>query len=359
MRQLMLKTTTGALTSDEMFAALMQRDSAYDGVFFVGVKTTGIFCRPTCAARKPLRKNVVFFSSSADALAGGFRPCKKCRPMQVAGRLPEWLQPLLEKVDAAPTERWSDQDIRNFGLDPARVSRWFKANHGITFHGYLRCRRLSSALAQLCVGDDVTRVALDAGYTSLSGFRDAFQKWFGATPSQATAGNAVLVNRILTPLGPLVVAANSQALLLLEFADRRMLQTQVRRLATRLRCHFCPGENAIIEQTNAQVEEYFQGSRRAFDIEMSLVGTDFQVATWKALLEIPFGETSTYETLAKQLGRPTACRAVGRANGDNRLGIVVPCHRVIRTDGSLSGYGGGIRRKEWLLSHERSVAGST
>ena len=340
---------------EEMYRAFLDRNAAYDGVFFVAVSTTGIFCRPTCTARKPRKRNVQFFSRAADALAAGYRACRRCRPLEVSGQVPPWLDELLRCVEADPAKRWTDQEIRDRGLEPSRVSRWFKSNHGITFHSYLRCRRLSAALAQLAVGQDATQVALDAGYSSLSGFRDAFQKWFGAPPGQVGQRRVLLVNRVFTPLGPMVVAADDQHLFVLEFADRRMLQSQVARLAARLNCGFCPGENAIIAQTGRQLSQYFKGNRREFTMPFQMPGTDFQRAVWSQLLAIPFGQTSDYHSLAESVGSPGGSRAVGRANGDNRLALVIPCHRVVRSDGRLSGYGGGIRRKAWLLNHERAV----
>lgn len=341
-----------------MYQALVHRDEAYDGVFFAAVTTTGIFCRPTCTARKPRQSNVRFFFTAADALAAGYRACRRCRPLEVCGHSPEWLDPLMQQVEADPTRRWTDQDVRELGLEPTRVSRWFKANHGITFHTYLRCRRLSAALAQLAVGQDALQVALHAGYSSLSGFRDAFQKWFGATPGMIHKKQTLLVNRIFTPLGPMVVAADDRDLYLLEFADRRMLQTQISRLAARLDCGFSPGQNVLIEQAEREVSEYFNGLRTEFTVPVRFPGTEFQQAVWRQLLAIPYGHTSHYEALARAVGRPGGSRAVGRANGDNRLAIIVPCHRVVRADGSLSGYGGGVRRKEWLLNHERAVIGA-
>lgn len=346
----------GQPAADEKYRAIVDRDTKYDGLFFYAVKTTGVFCRSGCAARAPLRQNVRFFDTTSDALAAGYRPCKRCQPMDVAGKPPDWLESILHQVEADPSRRWKDQDIRASGVDPTRVSRWFKSNHGITFHAYLRSRRLSTALAQLSIGDDVNQVAYNAGYSSVSGFRDAFQKWFGATPGQASGKLTLLVNRILTPLGPMVVAATQQHLFLLEFADRRMLQTQVARLASRFDCQFSPGQNAVIEQTDREMSEYFNGSRQHFTVALQMPGTEFQQAIWRQLLQIPYGETRSYEQLAVAAGRPGASRAVGRANGDNRLGVIVPCHRVIRSDGTLSGYGGGVRRKEWMLNHERSLS---
>ena len=346
------------MSDDEMYSALVDRNSEYDGVFFVGVKTTGIFCRPVCTARKPLRKNVSFYSSSADALAAGYRPCKRCHPMQVAGRMPDWLADLMVEVEANPSQRWKDQDLRDFGVEPARAARWFKANHGLTFHGYVRCRRLAMALGRLSVGDNPKRVARESGYESLSGFREAFAKWFGSTPGsvgQLDDPSVVMVNRILTPLGPMVIAADEHHLLLLEFADRRMLETQIKRLKQRVGCQFSPGENQIIADTNREIAEYFEGSRTSFSVPFIYPGSDFQTSVWNGLLKIPYAETRSYEQLAVSIGNPKAQRAVGRANGDNRLAIVIPCHRVIRSDGTLSGYGGGVRRKEWMLRHERAV----
>ena len=323
--------------------------------FFVGVKTTGIFCRPICRAKKPLRKNVEFFPQATDAIAAGYRPCLRCRPMEVSNQMPDWLSELMRTVEADPSRRWKDQDLRDYGVEPARAARWFKANHGITFHGYVRCRRLAGALAQLSIGDDPTQVAFAAGYESLSGFRDAFQKWFGTTPGRINEhSKTLMINRLPTPLGPMVLAAHDDALLLLEFADRRMLQTQIQRLAKRLGCCFCPGENAVIDQTNREIGEYFAGQRQHFDVPIEFPGTDFQKQVWQMLLSIPYGQTSTYEKIASLIGRQGAYRAVGRANGDNRLAIIVPCHRVVRSDGSLCGYGGGLRRKEWMLRLEQA-----
>jgi len=344
-------------SEDEMYRALLQRDAEYDGLFFVAVKTTGVFCRPTCHAKKPLRKNVVFLSSTAEALAAGFRACKLCRPMEVSGTMPSWLAGLMKRVDADPLRRWTDREIRAQGVDPARVSRWFKSNHGLTFHGYSRCRRLAGALAQLSVGDDPTTVALNAGYESLSGFRDAFQKWFGTTPGRIAGGGPLLtINRIPTPLGPMVAAADDEHLFLLEFADRRMLETQIKRLSKRLNCRFSPGDNRVVEQTQAEITDYFAGRRQQFTIPFQMLGTPFQRSVWELLLTIPYGQTSSYQRLAVRAERPSAQRAVGRANGNNPLAILVPCHRVVRSDGSLCGYGGGVRRKEWLLRHEKAVA---
>jgi len=192
-------------TEQAMYAALMKKDNAFDGVFFVAVKTTGIFCRPSCSARKPLQKNVTFFATVADSLSAGYRACKRCRPLETTGQMPEWLQGIVEQCELDPARRWSNRDIAKLGVEPTRVCRWFTANLGITFQRFMRSRRLALALSRLSLGDDMTQVALESGYESISGFRDAFQKVFGITPGVvASHSKPILINRILTPLGPMV-----------------------------------------------------------------------------------------------------------------------------------------------------------
>lgn len=339
----------------EMLEAFIERDSTYDGVFFTGVRTTGIFCRPTCPARKPLPENLSFFADAQDALAAGYRPCRRCRPLEQGGRTPSWLRPLLADVEADPARRWTDEDVRARGLSPERVRRWFKSNHGMTFHAYSRARRLGAALGRLQDGDGVSRTAFGVGYESLSGFQEAFRRYFGDSPTAVGDAEVARVSRIPTPLGPMLVAATDDAVCLLEFTDRRGLPGQVKRIAERLEVVFAPGATDVTAAVGRQVEEYFAGERSGFDLPIRPAGTDFQRDVWRALSEIPFGETRSYSEIAAAVGRPSAVRAVGAASGANALAIVVPCHRVVGADGALSGYGGGVWRKRRLLDLERDV----
>jgi AraC family transcriptional regulator of adaptative response/methylated-DNA-[protein]-cysteine methyltransferase len=342
--------------ADEMFRAIVERDSAYDGVFFTAVRTTGIFCRPICPAKKPRQKNVEFFPSTREALAAGYRPCQRCRPMESSGDAPPWLRDLLAEIERDPSKRWTDAELRARSLDPARVRRWFQAHHGMTFHAYQRSRRLGLALVKIRHGDDMTGAAYDHGYESLSGFRDAFARLFGDTPGRARAGERTpaVVTRLTTPLGPMLAAATDEGLCLLEFADRRMLETQIGRLRRLLGgAVFAPGSNRHLKRLDDELRRYFDGSLRVFGVALDMRGTEFQRSVWERLLRVPYGETSSYEQIARGIGRPTATRAVGRANGDNRLAILIPCHRVVRSDGTLSGYGGGVWRKRRLLNLEQ------
>ncbi len=340
----------------ELVRAFIEGDSSYDGVFFTGVRTTGIFCRPTCRARKPKPENLEFFPRAGDALFAGYRPCLRCRPLEPAGRAPDWVRPLLARVQREPRRRLRDRDLSEMGLDPSRVRRWFQKHHGMTFHAYQRAHRLGSALEQLREGRDVTNTAFDHGFDSLSGFNAAFARFAGTTPTAARSRRAVNVTRFLTPLGPMVAAASDRALRLLEFTDRRMLETQLGRLVKRTGALLSPGRNAVLDQAEAELAEYFAGSRREFTVSLAPAGTEFQRAVWSALEKIPYGQTRSYGEQAQSIGRPRAVRAVARANGDNPIAIVIPCHRVVGADGKLTGYGGGLPRKRFLLDLERRAA---
>jgi AraC family transcriptional regulator of adaptative response/methylated-DNA-[protein]-cysteine methyltransferase len=275
--------------------------------------------------------------------------------LEVFGQSPDWLDALLAVVEQHPDRRWTDADLRAMNYQPSRIRRWFKQNHGMTFQTYIRTRRLAAAMGQIRQGENSTRVALANGFDSLSGFSEAFKNWYGLSPGNSkTSGDPIWVDRLLTPLGPMIAAAVDEGLCLLEFADRRMLETQFKRLHRIYGRPLAPGKHRIIAQAADELTDYFAGRRSRFDVPLALEGTDFQMAVWRRLLEIPFGSTTSYESLANLIMRPGAQRAVGRANGDNRLAIIVPCHRVVRSDGSLCGYGGGIWRKQWLLDHEKS-----
>lgn len=336
----------------EMYDALLRRDESYDGVFFVGVKTTGIFCRPTCPARKPAMQNVEYFASTRYALAAGYRACKRCSPMEQPGEAPDWLAPLLLAVERDPTRRWCDQDLRARGLDPVRVRRWFKTQHGVTFLAYQRSRRLGSALGHLSLGADILEVAQATGFESLSGFSDAVRRLVGTSPGRSRATERVHLTRIATPLGPMLVGTTDDALCLLEFADRTLLSTQLARVQRTFNAVLVPGETHVTSKVAAQLEAYFEGRLQAFDLPLDLRGTPFQLAAWRGLLTVPYGTTLSYAEQAARIGKANAVRAIGKANGDNRLAIVVPCHRVVGKDGQLTGYGGGLWRKKRLLELE-------
>lgn len=336
--------------TDEMYSALLDRNSHYEGIFIVGVKTTGIFCRPTCSARKPKKENVEFFTDVAEALKNGYRACKICRPTKVVGESPAWLVPLLKTVEKLPDKKWKDFELSQMGYSPSRIRRYFKKQHGITFQAYLRMSRINQAFLKIKEGSAVAATAFAHGYESLSGFAETYKNMTGFSPG--TNGDVITMNRINTPLGPMMIGVTNEGLCLLEFTDRKMIETQIEVLKKRLKAEMITGTHPLIEKVQVQLKEYFEGERKQFDVPLVVPATDFQSKVWKALLEIPFGVTRSYKQQSSVVGNVKAVRAVARANGENRISIIIPCHRIIGSDGSIVGYGGGIHRKQWLLKHE-------
>ncbi len=338
-----------------MMRAFMTRDADYDGVFFTAVSTTGIFCRPTCPARKPRPENVAFFADARAALSAGYRPCRRCRPTALAGAPPPELAALLAALDRDPTQRITDDALRARGIHPDRARRWFLEHHGVTFHAYARSRRLGAALGALQRGASVARVAFDHGYDSLSAFNEAFRKELGGAPRTQRERPVVCLRRVPTPLGAMLAGATETGLVLLEFDDRRGLEGQLGALVRRVGCAFVPGQNALLSRLEVELERYFDGDPTPFSVPLELSGSPFQRTVWTALGQIGRGQTTSYGELARRIGVPRAVRAVARANGHNRIAILVPCHRVIGKDGALTGYGGGLWRKQRLLELEAAA----
>lgn len=346
---------TNMPSQSTMYRALVKRDSSFEGLFYVGVKTTGIFCRPTCPARKPKPENVEYFPSTTDALFAGYRPCSRCAPMDKDKRPPTLVKKLCDVIEKSPSDRITGAQLREMGIDPSTARRQFQKYYGMTFQAYARARRLGQALYQIHQGESVIGAQIDHGFDSASGFWEAFRQVFGKPPSKADTVKVLLAKWIDSPLGALVAIADDKQLFLLEFVDRRALESELVQLRKQTGAVVLPGDNDILKNTATQLKEYFDGTRKNFDLSLGVAGTPFEKSVWKELCRIPSGQTRSYSELARRVGSPAAVRAVGRANGRNRLAIVIPCHRVIRADGTLCGYGGGIWRKQWLLDHERGV----
>ncbi|SIT88098.1 bifunctional transcriptional activator/DNA repair enzyme AdaA [Pontibacter indicus] len=338
------------------YKALVDRNQGFVGIFFVGVKTTSVFCIATCRARKPKATNVEFFTTFKDALDHGYRPCKICRPTENANQAPDQVNAAIELVRSNPKEKVSDYTLRQQRICPVLVRRWFKQHYGITFQAFQRMYRINQALLELKGGRSATDTAFDAGYESLSGFGYTYKKVMGSSPKQGKSKSVILLNRITTPLGPMFVCATEKGICLLEFVDRRMLETEFKDLQRLLGATIVAGENEHIKQASVEVAEYFAGSRKTFTLSLDSPGTVFQNLVWESLRQIPYGETRSYQQQAEAVGVPSAVRAVASANGFNRIALVIPCHRVIGKNGKLVGYGGGLERKQWLLEHEKQFA---
>ncbi len=341
------------------YKALLNREQKFVGIFFVGVKTTAIFCIATCRARKPKLENVEFYTTFKEAMNNGYRPCKICKPTQNAHKPPEQVEIAMALVKNHPKEKVSDQMLREQKISPEVVRRWFKKNYGLTYHAYQRMYRINTAFQELKMGKRTTATAFDSGYDSLSGFGYTYKKLLGISPSKSLGHTVILISRLTTPIGPMFVCATNEGICLLEFVDRKMLETEFKDLQRLLKATIMMGENTHIEQAKKELADYFIGSRQTFDVALHTPGTEFQNQVWEGLQKIPYGEMATYGQQAKKLDKPKAIRAVARANGYNRVSIMIPCHRVIGSDGALTGYGGGLERKKWLLDHEGRYVGKT
>ncbi|RPD42689.1 bifunctional transcriptional activator/DNA repair enzyme AdaA [Chitinophaga barathri] len=341
------------LTNEVMYKALVDKDVSYEGSFIAAVKTTGIFCRPTCTARKPKPENVEFFKTTQEAILKGYRPCKVCSPLGKFGETPEEIRSILSELEADPSLKFKDWDLLQRGVEPSMIRRWFLKNHGITFQAYQRMFRINSAFQKIQQGEAVTSAAFDAGYESLSGFTDSFKSVFGVSPSNSKDKQVINIKRLETPLGTMFAGAVEKGICLLEFSNRKRLETELKDLSKRLNANVIQGANKHFDQLERELEEYFDGKRKTFTVPLFMPGTDFQQTVWEKLQTIPYGDTRSYKQQAAAIDKPEAVRAVGNANGMNRISIIVPCHRVIGEDGSLTGYGGGLLRKQWLLDFER------
>lgn len=337
------------------FQALLAKNAEYEGTFFVGVKTTGVFCRPTCPARKPKFEHCEFFETAQQALLASFRPCKRCKPLSHPQQVSELVQTLVEAVEQNPEKRWKNRDFQELSVDASTARRQFKKRFGMTFVEYARARRMGLAMKQIRGGNSVIDAQISTGYESSSGFRDAFSKIMGAAPTKLGQNIVLKAAWLDTPLGPMIAIADEKTLYLLEFVDRRGLEREVERLRKKLKSNIIPGHTPLVSSIENELSQYFKGKLKEFKTPLTLLGSPFQKSVWEELKKIPFGETLSYSDLAAAIAKPSAFRAVAQANGANQFAIVIPCHRVININGELGGYGGGLARKKWLINHEKQM----
>ncbi|MBN2741213.1 MAG: bifunctional transcriptional activator/DNA repair protein Ada [Rhodobacteraceae bacterium] len=337
-----------------LYRALLERDSRYEGQAFVCVATTGIFCRLTCPARKPLSENCTFHDTISACLEAGFRPCKRCHPMQAAARAEPVIATLLDALEADPARRWREGDLAQMGYDLSTVRRAFKRHFGMTFLDMARLRRLREGFETLAEGGKVITAQHQASFESPSAFRAAFARLMGCVPGAFRADAALRASWIATPLGDMIALSSASHLHLLEFLDRKALPAELKKLRETTPGGLGIGRFAPTDQAEAELAEYFAGRSADFATPLAPHGSEFARAVWNTLRTIPAGQTRSYAQIAQSIHRPSATRAVARANGANQIALMVPCHRVIGADGSLTGYGGGLWRKQRLIEIERS-----
>lgn len=338
---------------DRLYQALLDRDPAYDGQVFVGVSSTGVFCRLTCPARKPKRENCTFFPTVGACIEAGYRPCKRCHPMQPAAHADPAIAALLSALEHRPDHRWSESDVAAMGFDPSTIRRSFKRHYGMTFLEMARQRRLRDGFTTMSNGGKVIDAQLEAGFQSPSAFRAAFARLLGRAPGNLDPDPILFADWIETPLGDMIAISSRSQLHLLEFAERKALKTELAKLDKHAKGRIGIGRTDPTDQIRVELSSFFNGQSASFETPLAFHGSAFTQQVWDELRHIPAGQTQTYAQLAARIGRPDAVRAVARANGANQIALVVPCHRVLGSDGSLTGYGGGLWRKQKLLEIER------
>ena len=341
------------LDADTAWAAFMRRDRGWDGRVIGAVKTTGIYCKPSCPAKRPKRENVEFFATAEEARAAGFRQCLRCKPDEV-GRDRAAIAEAVKLIDAAEEAPTLAEIASAVGYAPHHFQRLFKRDLGVSPADYARALRNRRTETALKTNDRVTDAVYDAGYGAPSSFYSDAKERLGMTPSawrDGGRGATIRWTHFDSPLGQMLIAATSKGICRLTFDDN---EASLKRLFP----------NATIARDEGGLRELVEGALGAIerplampDLPIDVAGTAFQEAVWRELRKIPPGETRSYAEIAAAIGAPKAVRAVGSANGDNHVCVLIPCHRVIRSDGSLGGYGGGIDRKKKLLAAEgHSVA---
>jgi AraC family transcriptional regulator of adaptative response/methylated-DNA-[protein]-cysteine methyltransferase len=344
--------TTAALPSRRtLLRAVASRDISWDGLFIVAVRTTGIACRPTCPSRPARPEHLEFFSDLAQATQAGYRPCLRCKPDQT-DQAPTYWTRAVALAERSTTARIGDSDLAEAGIDPVRLRRYARRVHGMTFHAWLRTRRVAQAQRRLKQGDSIDTVIVQSAWGSHSGFREAFTRVAGRTPGRTREAEPIAVLTWMSPIGALVLGAVDAGICLLEFSDERRVERQAAALHRWFGGPVVRESHPHLDTLRHQLEEYFARTRQEFSLPVVTRGTPFELATWSALRTIPYGHTVSYADIARTIDNPGAVRAVGSANGRNRIAIVIPCHRVVNTDGQLGGYGGGLWRKKRLLELE-------
>jgi AraC family transcriptional regulator, regulatory protein of adaptative response / methylated-DNA-[protein]-cysteine methyltransferase len=340
---------------DARWAAVVARDSAFDGLFYTAVETTGIYCRPSCPARRPKREHVRFYDTAADAEAAGFRPCKRCKPDQpsLTQQHAAKVREACRLIEAAEDEPRLDALARAVGLSPYHFHRIFKAVLGVTPKAYARAHRNNRMRRELSQSATVTEAIYGAGFGSNGRFYAASSEVLGMTPSQFRAGgpNAEIKFAIgESSLGLVLIAASDKGVCAIFFGDdREGLARELKKQFPRARL---VGGDPAFEELAAKVVDFVEDPRIGLDLPLDIRGTAFQHRVWETLGRIPVGATASYAEIAKAIGAPKSVRAVARACGSNRIAVAIPCHRVIGSDGSLTGYRGGIERKRALLAKE-------
>ncbi|PKL76181.1 MAG: bifunctional DNA-binding transcriptional regulator/O6-methylguanine-DNA methyltransferase Ada [Candidatus Melainabacteria bacterium HGW-Melainabacteria-1] len=347
------------LSEDQMWTAIQAKDQALDGQFYYGVISTGIFCRPSCPARLPLRRNIRYFATPEQALSAGLRACKRCGPMTNSDPALEQFQAICRQIAEHCEESLPLAELAALaGLSPSHFQRRFKALIGVSPKQYQESCRFGQIKAQLRQGRDVTAAVYDAGFGSGSRLYEKLDTRLGMTPTQYRNGGkglAIAYAGADTCVGRLMMAATDRGLCFVEFgADDETLLAQLRREYPQADLKpMDPAGMHLLKGWVAALDARLQGDTRSLELPLDIQGTAFQRKVWNYLQQIPYGEVQSYTEVAAGIGQPKAARAVASACAANKLAILIPCHRVIRGSGELGGYRWGLDLKRSLLDLER------
>lgn len=344
-----------ATVSDPRWAAIATRDTSADGTFWYSVRTTGVYCRPSCAARLPRPENVAFHATREDAERAGFRPCRRCRPdaPPLAEQHADTVATACRRIESAESAPTLASLASAAGMSPHHFHRVFKAVTGLTPRAYAAAHRAQRVRTALDATDSVTAAIYDAGYQSSGRFYEDAAGVLGMTPSDWRAGGANTAIRFAvgqSSLGAILVAASARGICAITLGDDP--DALVRDLQDRFPRAELVGGDAAFEAIVARVVGFVEAPRLGLDLPLDVRGTAFQQRVWQALRTIPAGATASYTEIAQRIGAPKSVRAVASACAANAIAVAIPCHRVVRTDGALSGYRWGVERKRALLDRE-------
>ncbi len=345
-------------TDEERWQAIIDRNRAAEGAFFVSVRTTGVYCRPGCGARLPKRENVAFHATSAEAEAAGFRACLRCKPNldRSDDAQAKMIARACRTIEEAEEPPALETLAKTAGLSPWHFHRVFKAATGVTPKAYADAHRGKRVRDELKRTRTVTEAIYSAGFNSNGRFYAASDQLLGMTPSDFREQGAGATIRFAVgecSLGTILVAATNKGICAIRLGDDP--QELVRAFQNDFARGELVGGDRDFERVVATVVGFVEGTAPEFNLPLDVRGTAFQQRVWQALREIPAGKTATYSEIAAKIGRPSAVRAVAQACASNRIAVVIPCHRVVRTDGSLSGYRWGVERKRALIEREQRV----
>lgn len=350
-----LATGKTATENDRRWQAIVGRDKSADGSFFYSVKTTGVYCRPSCAARLARQENVQFHQTCADARAAGFRPCKRCRPddAPLAEQQKAKIAEVCRLIESAEEEPTLQQLAESAGMSTYHFHRLFKSITGLTPKAYAQAHRAKRMRSELARGNSVTEAMFEAGFNSSSRFYEKTNGVLGMTPTDFRRGGAAVEIRFAVAecsLGSILVAQSDRGICAILMGDEP--DELARDLQDRFPNANFKGGDKEFEEIVAKVISFVETPGIGLDLPLDVRGTAFQQRVWQALRKIPAGKTVSYSELAKSIGAPQAVRAVASACAANKIAVAIPCHRVVRNDGGISGYRWGVERKRTLLNRE-------